>query len=118
MAEASEHLLPPQEVNERFFRLLVAVTGWLESAGRPGLWPAVNYFTIWAVRLSGFLLPLEVFGADAELADEMLRRPLAGLTERQWSRQTAAGLRRRLFSLIEEHTERRLLTIPFLESLS
>lgn len=117
MAELSEQLLPPQEPNERFFRLLLAVTAYLREAGPRGLWPAVNYFALWAVRLSGFLAPLELPAGDRLLADDILRSPVAELAPREWSRSTGLVLRRRLAALIEEHTERRLLTPQYLESL-
>lgn len=55
LAEVTDQLLPPAEPNERYFRLLNAVLDHLRS-GEPGsLWRAVTYFTLWAVRLSGFL---------------------------------------------------------------
>lgn len=117
LAEVSEQLLPPHEVNERFFRLLLAVTGWLLETGRAGLWPAVNYFTLWAVRLSGILAPVEISEADREMAEEMLRAPIAKLSPREWSRLTGSGLRRRLVGLMEAHTERRFLTAQYLETL-
>ena len=117
LAEVSEQLLPPHEPNERFFRLLLAVTAWLLETGKDGLWPAVNYFTLWAVRLSGFLAPLEISPADRELAEEILRTPIAQLSPREWNRQTGIGLRRRLIRLMEDHTERRFITPQYLETL-
>jgi DNA repair protein RecO (recombination protein O) len=61
-AEVSEHLLPSAEPSEKFFRLLLAVLGYLPAAGgeagRP--WRAVTYFSLWAVRLGGFLPELNV----------------------------------------------------------
>jgi len=68
-AEASELLLPTAEVNERFFRLLVAVLDSLrqtDGGSEPGsgqagrVWRAVTYFALWAVRLSGWLPELDV----------------------------------------------------------
>jgi DNA repair protein RecO (recombination protein O) len=57
-AETSDVLLPSGEANERFFRLLVAVLG---SLGSPGnVWRAVTYYSLWAVRLSGWLPELHV----------------------------------------------------------
>jgi hypothetical protein len=47
----------------------------------------------------------------------MLCTPIAGLTPRTWSSSTAAGLRRRLINLIEEHIERKLITRTQLEAL-
>jgi DNA repair protein RecO (recombination protein O) len=55
-AEVSENLLPAGEANEKYFRLLLAVLDSLrqvEDSGR--VWRAVAYFSLWAVRLSGWL---------------------------------------------------------------
>ena len=53
-AEVSEQMLPSAEPNERFFRLLLAVLDSLRESG--GTAPrAVNYFSLWAIRLSGWL---------------------------------------------------------------
>ena len=65
-AETSELLLPAAEPSERFFRLLLAVLESLvppvgEGEGTSGrLWRAVTYFSLWAVRLSGWLPELHV----------------------------------------------------------
>ena len=60
-AEVTDQLLPPAEPNDRFFRLLTTV---LEHMRTPdstgGVWCAVTYFTLWAVRLSGLLPDLNV----------------------------------------------------------
>jgi DNA repair protein RecO (recombination protein O) len=117
MAEVGECLLPPAEANERFFRLLLAVTDHLLQAGVDGLWPAVNYFTLWAVRLSGFLPPLELDERDHAAAEEMLRLPVARLSPREWSRAAMGGMRRQLIHAIEEHLEHRLTTPRYLETL-
>ena len=73
-AEVSEQLLPPAEVNERFFRLLTAVLDSLRPAGdgtETGLaWRAVAYFSIWAVRLSGWLPELGVCLSCGSLLDD------------------------------------------------
>ncbi len=53
LAEVGERLLPEREVNERIFRLLLAVLRALKNSGevnRPLL-----YFDYWMVRLGGFL---------------------------------------------------------------
>ncbi len=65
LAEVSEQLLPAGEPGERFFRLLLAVLDSLRSApphaeARPEPWRAVMYFSLWAVRLSGWLPELNV----------------------------------------------------------
>ncbi|HWB86904.1 MAG TPA: DNA repair protein RecO [Bryobacteraceae bacterium] len=63
-AEVSEQLLPAAEPNEKFFRLLLAVLDYLRpdaeapDAGR--VWRAVTYFSLWSVRLSGWLPELNV----------------------------------------------------------
>ncbi|MEZ5356399.1 MAG: DNA repair protein RecO [Bryobacteraceae bacterium] len=122
MAEIADHLLPAGEPNERFFRLLVAVTGHMAVSKPDGqwtarLWEAVNYFALWSVRLSGFLAPMELSNEDRIIAEEMLHTPVHGLTPRAWSRSTAIGLRRQLIGLIEQQIERRLLTTQYLETL-
>lgn len=117
ISEVSDHLLPPEEPNERFFRLLLAVLGHLREQGPDGVWPAVNYFSLWAVRLSGFLPELRVSSDSRRLAEEIVTRPIGDLTEREWSAGTAADLRRTLVRHIQEHIERRLQTAPLLENL-
>ena len=57
-AEVAEQLLPAAEPGEKFFRLLLAVLDALQPAGA-GVWPAVTYFSIWSVRLSGMLPELQ-----------------------------------------------------------
>jgi DNA repair protein RecO (recombination protein O) len=117
LAEVSEHLLPANEPSERYFRLLLAMSDHLCEAGSAAVWPAVTYFSLWAVKLSGFLPPLEMTEEEQSIAEEMLRTPIARLTPRVWTRQTAAGLRRRLLRLIEDHVERKLVTSTYLETL-
>ena len=53
LAEITEQLLPPNETNERHFRLLIAVLDSLHAGGN--VWAAVTYFALWAVRLAGLL---------------------------------------------------------------
>jgi DNA repair protein RecO (recombination protein O) len=61
-AEVTDQLLPPAEANDRFFRLLMTVLEHMRAdAAEPGgVWRAVTYFSLWAVRLSGFLPELGV----------------------------------------------------------
>jgi DNA repair protein RecO (recombination protein O) len=59
-AEVAEQLLPAAEPNEKFFRLLAAVLDYLGAAGEAGVWRAATYFSLWAVRLSGWLPELNV----------------------------------------------------------
>jgi DNA repair protein RecO (recombination protein O) len=115
LAEASEQLLPPAEANERFFRLLVAVLDYLHAGG--DLWTAVTYFSLWAVRLSGFLPDLNVSEESKAIAVEMLKTPIGALTERPWNKATARDLRRFLVRQIEDHVERKLLSVSLLEAL-
>jgi DNA repair protein RecO (recombination protein O) len=116
MAEVSEQLLPPAEPSERFFRLLVAALDFLRARGAEGVWQDTNYFLLWAVRLSGILPELRVAAESMEIAEEMLYTPVGRLTPRTWTRETAADLRRLLVRAIEEHIERRLVTVPLLEA--
>ena len=75
-AEASEMLLPSAEPGEKFFRLLVAVLESLrpaagENGGQAGrVWRAVTYFSLWAVRLSGWLPELHVCLGCGSLLDD------------------------------------------------
>ncbi|SRR5258708_7401028 len=121
IAEISEQLLPSHEPNEKFFRLLITVLDHLRtssSAERPqAIWVSVAYFTLWAVRLSGFLSDLPISDDSRQVAMEMLTTPLRQLTPRAWTRTTAADLRRSLIYCVEHHIERRLITAPVLESL-
>lgn len=117
LAEVSEHLLPPAEPGERFFRLLVAVLEHLREHQGAGVWPAVTYFSLWSVRLSGVLPDLKVGAEDRMIAEEMLQTPIGKLSARSWTRSTAQGLRRFLVRRIEEHAERKLQTAEYLESL-
>ena len=156
-AEVSEQLLPAAEPSEKFFRLLLAVLGELPAAG--GVWRAVTYFSLWAVRLSGMLPELHVCLGCGSLLDEpgspperaffergraglicghcrralgagnswelsaesrataaeMLRLPVAQLSNRVWSQATAQDLRRFLVQQIEAHAERKLTTASMLE---
>jgi DNA repair protein RecO (recombination protein O) len=62
IAEVCEHLLPPEESNEKFFRLVTAVLDSVHQSRdrRAAVWRAVTYFSLWAVRLSGWLPELDV----------------------------------------------------------
>jgi len=108
-------LLPPNETNERHFRLLIAVLDYLHSGGNA--WAAATYFALWAVRLAGFLPELRISAESRAIADEMLVTPIQQLAPRAWTRETAQDLRRQLNRLIEEHVERKLRTPAILEAL-
>ena len=115
LAEVTEQLLPPNETNERHFRLLIAVLEYLRAGGSP--WPGITYFALWSVRLAGLLPDLRVSGESRAIADEMLITPIHALAPRSWTKETAADLRRLLNRFIEEHVERKLRTAPSLEAL-
>jgi len=115
LAEVTEQLLPPNETNERHFRLLIAVLDYLRS--NPNIWPAVMYFALWSVRLAGFLPDLRVSAESQDIAGEMLVTPVHALAARAWTRETARDLRRLLNRIIEEHVERNLRTTVILEAL-
>src|SRR3954447_8816952 len=117
IAEVSENLLPPGEPNEVFFRLLLAVLSHLRRDPTAGLWPAVNYFSLWAVRLSGFLGELRVSAESRRLAEEMMQTPISQLQAREWTAKTGADLRRVLIRAMQDHIERRLQSVPLLESI-
>ncbi len=158
-AEISEQLLPAEQPNERYFRLLLAVLEYLRAGSEGAVWKCVTYFTLWAVRLAGLLPEMNVclecgswlddpaapekayfsrgrFGLycnhcrralevrntwelsmhSRELAQAMLKSPIASLPEGLWTQQTAADLRRFLVQQIEAQIERRLITAPLLEA--
>ena len=70
LAEVSEQLLPANEPGEKHYRLLSTVLEHLRS-GQPGaVWRAVTYFSLWAVRLAGFLPEMHVcMGCGSWLED-------------------------------------------------
>lgn len=91
-AEVSEHLLPSAEPSEKYFRLLLAVLGYLPAAGgdagRP--WRAVTYFSLWAVRLAGCLPELNVClscGASLDGDEQEDQNP-----QRAFFSRTSSGL--------------------------
>jgi DNA repair protein RecO (recombination protein O) len=86
-AEVTELLLPPSDPNEKFFRLLLAVLNFVQpgngqsdagtaapAAGERGnvarMWIAVTYFSLWAVKLSGWLPELHVCLSCGSLLDD------------------------------------------------
>jgi DNA repair protein RecO (recombination protein O) len=115
LAEVTEQLLPPNETNERHFRLLIAVLEYLRAGGNA--FAAVTYFALWSVRLAGFLPDLRVSPESRAIADEMLLTPISQLAPRPWTRDIAADLRRLMNRLIEEHVERKLRSPAALEAL-
>jgi DNA repair protein RecO (recombination protein O) len=121
IAELSEQLLPSHDPNEKFFRLLGAVLDHLRGSPpgdrSPQIWMSILYFTLWSVRLSGFLPALALNEESRELAKQILSTPIGQLPARDWTRETARDLRRGLLRAIETHIERRLLTPALLETL-
>ncbi len=120
-AEASDQMLPPSEPGELHFRLLASVLEYLGGETAQGrkeaVWPAVLYFSLWAVRLAGLLPRLPVTGESRAIAEEMMHLPIAQLSPRLWRKETAADLRRFLVRRMEEHVERTFVTANLLESL-
>jgi DNA repair protein RecO (recombination protein O) len=121
IAELSEQLLPSHEPNEKFFRLLGSVLDHLRSTApderAQGVWMPLTYFSLWAVRLSGFLEEMRIEDESLAIAKEMLTKPVSQLTPRAWTKQTAQDLRRALIQSVELHIERRLMTARVLETL-
>ena len=115
MSEVSELLLPPGEPNEKAFRLMLSMLAELRAGG--AFWKVLLYFTLWSVKLQGFLADPLVCEESRQLAMEMLGTPVSKLAERQWTRRTAGDLRKFLVREIEEHVEHRLTTVPYLEAL-
>ncbi len=60
LAEVSEQILPANEPGERQFRLLASVLEHLRSTSPGSVWRAVTYFSLWTVRLAGFLPEMHV----------------------------------------------------------
>ncbi len=114
-AEVAEHLLPPHEPNEKFFRLLASALEYLRGGGE--VWTSILYVSLWAVRLTGVFPELRVSRESGEIAEEMFVKPLKSLAPRTWTKSTAVDLRRLLIRAMEQHVERRFLTVPLLEAL-
>jgi DNA repair protein RecO (recombination protein O) len=113
--EVAEQLLPSHEPNEKFYRLMVAVLAYLRGGGNS--WTAVTYFALWSVRLTGIWPELRVSHESAEIAHEMFEKPIAALEPREWSKATAADLRKALIRTMEQHIERKFMTVRLLEAL-
>ena len=113
--EVTDHLLPSNEPNEKFFRLLATLLADLRSGGDP--WRAICYFSVWAVRLAGIWPETRVSDQTVEIVGEMFEKPIGALAPREWSKATASDLRRALVRALEQHVERRFLTVPVIEAL-
>jgi DNA repair protein RecO (recombination protein O) len=113
--EVTEHLLPPHEPNERFYRLLASVLAYLRQDGK--IWAAIPYFSLWTARLTGIFPEMRVSEETAGIAEEMFLKPVAALDARDWNKSTCKDMRRLLVRAMEQHAERRFLTVPMLEAL-
>jgi DNA repair protein RecO (recombination protein O) len=107
IAEICEHLLPPEEPNEKFFRLMASVLDSLRQTsgadalvrarppGRALVFRAVTYFSLWAVRLSGWLPVLDAClacGSVLEGADRaFFSRARTGLVCEHCRRASGGG---------------------------
>ena len=123
VAEVSDHLLPANEPNERFFRLLAAVLDYMHGRAPGAIWTSITYFSLWATRLSGFLPDLTTYhdrnltDFSRDLSGTMLCHHIAELPALTWTKDTALDLRRILIRKMEEHVERRFHTPTLLEGL-
>jgi DNA repair protein RecO (recombination protein O) len=97
-AEVAEVLLPAAEPSEKFFRLMLAVLDSLREPEAAKAWRAVTYFSLWALRLSGWLPELHVcLGCGAYLDDAetpqraFFSRAHAGLLCSDCRRSTGGG---------------------------
>jgi DNA repair protein RecO (recombination protein O) len=125
--EVTEQVLPAHEPNEKFFRLLASVLAYLRASGertaegvvrdQSKAWTSVTYFSVWTVRLLGLWPEARVSEETAEIVHEMFEKPIGALEARVWSKSTASDLRRALIRTMEQHAERRFLTVPLLEAL-
>ena len=69
-AEVSDQLLPSAEPSEKFFRLLLAVLESVQAPEPAKAWRAITYFSLWALRLSGWLPELHVCLGCGSLLDD------------------------------------------------
>jgi DNA repair protein RecO (recombination protein O) len=70
LAEVSEQMLPAMEPSEKHFRLLATVLEHMRTDEPGAIWRGVTYFSLWAVRLAGFLPDLD---ACSECGQELDR---------------------------------------------
>jgi DNA repair protein RecO (recombination protein O) len=120
-AEVAEQLLPENEANEKFFRLLLTVLEHMHSAEPGAVWRAITYFSLWSVKLSGILADLHqgappVSEASLSLADQIQRLPVVEVAPGPFTKEDGRDLRRFLVRQLENHVERKLKTVPVLES--
>ncbi len=117
IAEISEQILPPNEPNERYFRLVETVLKHMRAGDAGAVWRASVYFTFWAVRLAGIMPEFRgVSASSIELAETMLRRPIDECAPGEFDQHTAADLRKFLIRQIEELIDRKLKTAALLSA--
>lgn len=76
LAEVAEQVLPAAEPSERFFRLMATCLDHMRSGVPGAVWRSVTYFSLWTVRLSGFLPELEICqGCENWLDDPDMPKP-------------------------------------------
>jgi DNA repair protein RecO (recombination protein O) len=94
-AEVAEQLLPSGEANEKFFRLMLAMLDFLRLGSSGGVWRAATYFSLWSVRLAGWLPELHVCLACGSVLEDPERaffsRGRAGLICSHCRRTQGAG---------------------------
>jgi DNA repair protein RecO (recombination protein O) len=115
-AEVTEQLLPENEANERFFRLLLTVLEHMRTGNPGAVWRAVTYFSVWAVRLAGLLPELRVIPESHLLAAEIQRLPISEVAPGEFPKESGRDLRRQLARQIEDQIERKLKTVRILEA--
>jgi DNA repair protein RecO (recombination protein O) len=114
-AEVTEQILPENEANEKFFRLLLTVLEHMHTAEPGAVWRAVTYFCLWSLKLAGLLPDLPVSQSSILLADEIQRSPISTFAPGPFPKETARDLRRFLVRQLENQIERKLKTFPVLE---
>src|SRR5882757_628854 len=77
ISEVSEMLLPPAEPNEKAFRLTLSMLAELRAGG--SIWKVLLYFTLWSVRLQGFLADPHVCEDSRQIALEIIGTPVGKL---------------------------------------
>ncbi len=81
------------------------------------VWRAVNYFTLWAVRLSGVLPELHVSDETAVLVNEMFAKPLSAFASYEWNQKRCPGTREVSGAPSSNASSGVLLTVPLLETI-
>ena len=64
------------------------------------------------------MLPeLRVTRETADAVEQMFSKPLTAIETAGWSKNTYASLRKSLIRAMQQHVERKFLTVPLLEAL-